>query len=78
MFNSVTLVQDSEIVDEERFAQLKGFPFIHIKSIEDVLADSDTEVHGLGGVTAAFRRMWEDGAEKRLDQDYDNAFAEGF
>ena len=58
MYNTVTQIEDSEVCNEERYIQLKGFPFIHIRKVELVKAESDY-VNMKGGVTPAFKRMWD-------------------
>lgn len=58
VYNNVLQLYGEEICNDERLAQLKGMPFMTIISVENVEHDED-EIRGIGGVTPAFKRMWE-------------------
>lgn len=57
-YNNVTKMEGIEICNNERYVQLRGLPFIHIEKVEVVEHEEDY-IHGLGGVTPAFQRMWD-------------------
>lgn len=60
MYNRATQMEEIEIVNEERYIQLRSMPFIHILEVDMVnITNYSTEVHELGGITPAFRKMWE-------------------
>lgn len=63
MFNTVLQMTDIEICNDERLAQLKGFPFIMIEKLEKVEEEADYIIE-VGGVTPAFKRMLEEITKK--------------
>lgn len=59
-WNTVLHMEQTEICDNERLAQLRGFPFMidtvtTFVEIDDEVADKT--INGIGGVTPAFRKM---------------------
>lgn len=58
MWNTALSMEQTEICNNERLAQLKALPFIIDVRVERIEYE-DQYICGIGGVTPAFRELWE-------------------